>query len=43
MEDFKIVLSFANLKELKKIRAIIDRMIKCKEEQLNLIKTVLNG
>uniref|UniRef100_A0A6M3LXQ2 Uncharacterized protein n=1 Tax=viral metagenome TaxID=1070528 RepID=A0A6M3LXQ2_9ZZZZ len=40
MEELKIYIEYMTLKELKEIRAIIDRYIAKKERQLKLIKSI---
>lgn len=41
MDNLKLIISYMTLKELKRVEAIIKRMIKTKEAQLELIKEIL--
>jgi len=41
MDSLKLLISYMTLKELKRVEAIIKRMIKAKETQRVLIKNIL--
>jgi len=41
MDNLKLIISYMTLKELKRVEAIIKRMIKAKEAQRELIRNIL--
>uniref|UniRef100_A0A6H2A6S6 Uncharacterized protein n=1 Tax=viral metagenome TaxID=1070528 RepID=A0A6H2A6S6_9ZZZZ len=41
MDNLKLIIGYMTLKELKRVEAIIKRMIKTKEDQHKLIKKLL--
>ena len=41
MENLKLIISYMTLKELKRVDAIIKRMIEAKEVQRELIRNIL--